>query len=389
VKLKPDFLEGGLSSIDVVILGCEYGSGRGKRSGRPSHFLIGLKENDNSPLFLPVGRVGTGYSVEELRTIQGRTEKSWFTLDKGSVPHFVSGSGQLKKIPECWIHPHDSVVLTVRAYDIQETAGIFTFRFPRVTRLCLEKHAAEVSTVPQVLELKKQGIESRVKQHYDAVELGKRKDSRRSQRLGQRNPNAKRICEKNSGSIFERLHFALYARLSDQDELERAKQDILANGGIVSLTVGSETDVIIEVSPCRALTRLTREWNRIEAEKGEMSTFKATLAIVRVAWLSECLERNTLLPIRPHHVMWASVGRRDEMRETWDSFGDDWVTPICRADLQVLLDRVREMRKTVQPRDRVGWNSSLLDHELRQMLQSRFPSWGGQRNPSLEHPHSD
>jgi len=76
-KIKPEYVEGAMDTVDLAIIGACYSLGRsaGRRglSGL-THFILGCRvERKGEPLRLaPCGRVGTGYSFAELRRLQER-----------------------------------------------------------------------------------------------------------------------------------------------------------------------------------------------------------------------------------------------------------------------------------------------------------------------------
>lgn len=159
VKLKPDYFEGGLQDIDVVILAGKYGTGSGQKRGRVgtlSSFLVGVRTHDTVEAvqryvrgegsWTPVGSVGTGYSFEQLGELQRQLEPYWREFedktDRRKFPSFWDTQNQSDTMfTDCakWIEPRDSVVLTVRAYELARRQGV-ALRFPRCDRI---RHSSE------------------------------------------------------------------------------------------------------------------------------------------------------------------------------------------------------------------------------------------------------
>lgn len=191
-KLKPDYNSSGeASDIDVVVLGAYYGTGM-KYSGVLNQFLLGCVDPSNPGTFMTLCRIsGGGTARKKLESLLKKTgyqagtdEKDldpgkWFKEQEHgkSLPDFISkrsfqqgcdGRGwkfQKKQYPDFWIHPDDSVVLTVNAGEItisdDFSAGV-TLRFPRIDKVRLEdadggvKAADECETVDTLHQLYRQ-----------------------------------------------------------------------------------------------------------------------------------------------------------------------------------------------------------------------------------------
>ena len=76
IKLKADYIEGLLDTLDVIIVGGYFGKGErwmgvGNWEDRITHYLIALaskidKEDPKNSIFIPFTKVGVGLSHEEL-----------------------------------------------------------------------------------------------------------------------------------------------------------------------------------------------------------------------------------------------------------------------------------------------------------------------------------
>lgn len=145
-KMKPDYATDGhsASDIDAVIIGAYYATGMGK-AGTLNAFLIGCVDENNRDHFMTLCKVNGGSVNRE--TLQKMFKKTGFTKnDEGAVsygnwfreakhgkslPDFISersfqtGSEtengwicQAKKYPDLWIHPEDSVVVTLNCGEV-------------------------------------------------------------------------------------------------------------------------------------------------------------------------------------------------------------------------------------------------------------------------------
>jgi hypothetical protein len=92
-KLKPDYIDGMADNLDLIILGGYYGKGT-RRAGGISHFLLGLAEKAEGggapEYFYTFCKVGSGYSLEDLKELQSRLGQHWQEYDPRRQPkHFM------------------------------------------------------------------------------------------------------------------------------------------------------------------------------------------------------------------------------------------------------------------------------------------------------------
>ena len=76
IKVKPDYEAALVDTLDLVILGGWYGSG--KRAGSISNFLMGVSDGsdeDGEKKFLSICKVGTGFNTWELRDAVSKCKK--------------------------------------------------------------------------------------------------------------------------------------------------------------------------------------------------------------------------------------------------------------------------------------------------------------------------
>lgn len=191
-KLKPDYCskDRAASDIDAIVLGAFYATGL-RHSGVLNSFLIGCVDSNNPGTFMPLCKVnGGGTARSKLDSLlrhtgfqpaqdgQPTSYGKWFKERNYALPDFVSkrsfqqgseGKGwrfqRTKHYPDFWIHPNDSVVLTINAGEIitsdDFSAGV-TLRFPRIVKVRVEggdgdeKPADECETVDALHQLYRQ-----------------------------------------------------------------------------------------------------------------------------------------------------------------------------------------------------------------------------------------
>ena len=189
-KMKPDYSSQGhsASDIDAVVLGAYYATGMAK-SGQLNAFLLGCVDESNPDHFMTLCKVNGGsIGWEKLKKIFDHTGfrkeedgtvlyGKWFRESSHgkSLPDFISQRSfykgressmgwvcQAKKYPDLWIHPDDSIVLTLNSGEItlsdEFSAGV-SLRFPRIEKVRLEtvdgdvKPANEVETCESLHQL--------------------------------------------------------------------------------------------------------------------------------------------------------------------------------------------------------------------------------------------
>jgi len=160
-KLKADYeITGHAADIDCVVLGGYFATGN-SMSGWMSSFLIGCVDTDlyGEIKYMPVTKVNAGgmkqKQKQQLFELTGYdTTKNnlgkWFKSSE--IPEFISSRSfqrstkgdrdgwkcQKKDLPDLWISPEDSFVLTILAAEIVSStamsAGV-TLRFPRIHKI--------------------------------------------------------------------------------------------------------------------------------------------------------------------------------------------------------------------------------------------------------------
>ena len=179
VKMKCDYIDTIVDTLDLLIIGGYYGEGRRNNinnsivnsyinnsntnsyylppsfsnnnsySDSISTFLVGvIKEIDtNKPkksLILPLVKVGTGYNMNDLSIIRDKLRSKWKKYDTRVPPSlFGQWVPNLGDKPDLFIeNPSDSIILEVKAAEIVSSDNFpckVTLRFPRVVKCRFDK----------------------------------------------------------------------------------------------------------------------------------------------------------------------------------------------------------------------------------------------------------
>ncbi|MEM0333408.1 MAG: ATP-dependent DNA ligase [Candidatus Aenigmatarchaeota archaeon] len=137
VKLKPI-----KESLDVVIIGAEWGEG--KRSGWLTSYIIAIRDEETGEL-LEIGEVGSGFK-EKKESPEDVTFEDMTNLLKNLI---IKSEGKLVKVkPE--------IVIEVTYDEIQKSpkySSGYALRFPRFVRLRPDKSVNEIDTLSRLEEL--------------------------------------------------------------------------------------------------------------------------------------------------------------------------------------------------------------------------------------------
>jgi DNA ligase 1 len=131
MKLKPEF-----ETLDVVVVGGIWGSGR--RRGSLSSLILAVRDKD---AYRTVGKVGTGFSEEVLRSLTARLE-----------PLIITAHGRHVEI-------EPKVVIEVDFQGIQKTKAYtsgYALRIPRFRRERTDKSTREADTLARLKRLYQQ-----------------------------------------------------------------------------------------------------------------------------------------------------------------------------------------------------------------------------------------
>ncbi|KAJ3120300.1 tRNA ligase [Nowakowskiella sp. JEL0407] len=156
LKLKKDYLDGVGDTLDLVVLGAYYGTG--KRTGLFGGYLLGCY-NDEAEEYQTICKIGTGFS-DEILASHTKVLNEHIINDKKA---YYNVTGTAKDKPDVWFEP--SMVWEVKAADLSispvYTAAIglcnpskgVSLRFPRFIRVRDDKTPENATTHIQVADM--------------------------------------------------------------------------------------------------------------------------------------------------------------------------------------------------------------------------------------------
>lgn len=152
LKIKPEYVDGLMDQLDLLIVGGYWGKGR--RGGMMSHFLCAVAEaakpGEKPSVFHTLCRIGSGYTMKELYELGLKLAKHWKVFRKSDPPASIL-CGTEK--PEVYIEPHNSVIIQVKAAEIVSSDMYktnCTLRFPRIEKIRDDKDWHQCMTLAEL-----------------------------------------------------------------------------------------------------------------------------------------------------------------------------------------------------------------------------------------------
>ncbi|KAI8623068.1 DNA ligase I [Xylariaceae sp. FL1651] len=377
IKVKPEYMHGLGQSVDVIIIGGYYGSGR--RGGRLSSFMCGLRVTESD---IEAGadpekcysflKVGGGFRAEDYAEIQHLTEGKWKDWDVKKPPsryiQLAGGEAYQYERPDVWIRPSDSVVITVKAASSEETnsfASRQTLRFPRFKELRTDRSWDSALDYESFEELTRQAADDKDKMLQ--MESRRRHGPKRARReiviAGQ--DTAPVIFAGPRTKVFEGLEFCVLTDCTTPTKKSKAQLETLIkeNGGKLSQRASPGTEMILV-----AEKKVVKVASLIKA--GEVD-------IVRPKWLLDCIaqsDKRFPLPYEMDHLFYASDATKDAAQENTDEFGDSYARDLDVQELWQLLRNMPKKEITNSPFDKESFLQQLVehDHDLGQIRSHLF-----------------
>ncbi|CAB3987149.1 DNA ligase 4 [Paramuricea clavata] len=361
LKIKPEYVDGLTDELDVIILGGYFGSGA--RGGMVSHFLCGVAAPPSSPgekpsKFYSFCKVGSGYSINELKELCRQLHPHWRKFDINKPPSIIELPHGYKEKPDVWIEPSKSKIVQIKAAEIVPSdnykAGQ-TLRFPRLEKIRDDKSWYECLDLNELERLRSIAKGKLSYQHTStSYEPAPKKRKRVVTRVEKPLTVAKHFAAADASTvekkskIFEGKEFYIVNGPPECGKVQIEK-NVMENGGSIVQNPGKETFCVI------AHKANVRVQNIIK---------QATCDVVHAFWLLECLESNKLLPWLPSHMMYMSPKTKDRFALDYDANGDSYTKDLDAESLKQIFERIDEKQNVVK----------LTKSEIAQVESRYFPN---------------
>ena len=380
VKVKPEYMAEFGHSLDCVVIGGYYGSG--KRGGALSSFMCGLRVDlgyveatgCNPQLSHSFFKVGGGFTAADYANIKHRTDGKWRDWDKDNPPREYVELGvddrQLER-PDVWIKPEDSVVLEVKAAQVVTTkqfrAGK-SLRFPRFKQLRTDKSWKEALSVSEFAELDHDTKEKQKEKLFKIDDARKKRRSTKSRKRQLRVVGTEdAITAPYAGpelKIFEGLTFYIITGAAKPINKTKAEleQLVKANGGNITQTHKDPKTICIAEGNQVRVASLKKEGSR---------------NLILPKWLLDCIRQGEAdmalislpLPYEPRHVHFAKAKDRHKFQHNVDVYGDSFARDVT-------TDEVREIFKKMPKQDCADYSAvQVLDKLFQDDFLQSLPGW--------------
>jgi DNA ligase-4 len=349
MKVKPEYMTEFGESLDCVVIGGYYGSGR--RGGNLSSFLCGVTPPDYmippnaSPEFMfSFFKVGGGFTAQDYAEIRHMTDGKWTPWDMNNPPNeYISLGGKELQYerPDVWIKPSDSVVLQVKAASVIEGEKRYrtncTLRFPRFTKLRKDKDWKQALTFESFRTVKTKAEHEKAEKEFRVDDARKKRVKRaRKREITVVGADEQHIMTPYAGpetALFNGLSFYIITGASKPINKTKAEleQLVKANGGsIVATHTNTSTICIGEGNPIRVASI---------KKSGTRNIFKPR-------WLLDCVEQaqsdtgrpNVLLPIeQSRHVLFSKQEDTDCFMGNVDDYGDSFSRNVHVDELEAIF----------------------------------------------------
>lgn len=300
-------------------------------------------------------KVGSGYSDNELKILQGQLRDYWHNYDTRKPPAFLRLADGLKEKPDVWIEPQHSRVLQIKAAQVVPTDKFrtpVTLRFPRVTKLRTDKSWREATTLEEVMQLREQ-----FQGHYGKRPLsgligdgrGAAKRPRRGDGDASEGREVRRIgpgmrsysvhplyrdtdtsSVEQISTIFEGLEFCVMNGTKEHDKPELETLIVQYGGTKVQYPFAESTFCVL------AATQTLKVRNIIESRRFD---------VVNIRWLLDCVAQERRLPLGPKYVIFATERTREALLGQYDRFGDSYTEDATPQSLREAFSQVaRQLR---------------------------------------------
>lgn len=345
LKVKPEYMSEFGESLDCVVVGGYYGSG--KRGGTLSSFMCGLRASQNHiragtnpEKTFSFFKVGGGFRAEDYAEVRHRTEGKWIEWDPKNPPteYIELGGGESKQYerPDMWIRPKDSIVISVKAASVgpsDQFARGFTLRFPRFRRLRLDRSWDSALSLEEFQELKKR-VDEESKEKAMTVEDRKRSTKRVKREIVIAGDDAPATlpdpsADRPKTKMFDGLDFCVLSESLKPYKKTKAQleQIIKDNGGSISQRAAPGTNMVImadkNVIKVASLVKASKDVN-----------------IIRPRWIRDCLEANnggSPLPYEELHLLHATEALKIAAADNTDMYGDSYARNVSVDELREIL----------------------------------------------------
>ncbi|KAL0278848.1 UNVERIFIED_CONTAM: hypothetical protein PYX00_000538 [Menopon gallinae] len=340
-KLKPEYTDGLMDALDVLIIGGYYGSGRHK--GNISHFLLGVAVDGDPEKFYSVARVGSGYSMDELSELQMKLKPHWNKVNLKEMPVCMEWT---KEKPDLWIEPSKSFILQVKASEIMPSDSFktgYTLRFPRVEQVRYDKSWTECLTLSEFERKRNVASGKLVKRGFESSGTDESVSPKKSPRT--------------NISLPEHYRAADLTRIKCRSDLLRGKE-ICVLSGFKEFSKSDLEKKIAEFGGTLVQNPGTNTFCALAEEESNVRIINIVKCdahdVVRTSWFLSQLKPSvrSIPEFTPEVLLGKSKKTSEKFEAIYDEYGDKFTEPADRKSLEhpfyVIETKVERERLTAE-----------------------------------------
>ncbi|XP_033837878.2 DNA ligase 4 [Periophthalmus magnuspinnatus] len=352
LKIKPEYVDGLMDELDLLIVGGYWGKGR--RAGMMSHFLCAVAEapkpGETKPsVFHTLCRIGSGYTMQELYDLGLKLAKYWKVYRKNDPPASILCATEK---PEVYIEPCNSVIIQVKAAEIVSSDMYMTnctLRFPRIEKIRDDKEWHQCTTLAELDQFRTKASGKLASRHLSLEDRAPQKKKRKVPVKPKKlvgvidhfKPQDLSGIQKET-DMFEDVEFCVINGIEEHSKAE-LERGVASCGAIVVQNPGPDTYCVVVGS------ENTRVKNLIASNKHD---------IVRATWLLECLHRKEVVPWQPRHMVSMTPSTREYFAKQYDQYGDSYSMDTDVEQLKEVFGRITSTAfdlDVAQVEERYGW----------------------------------
>uniref|UniRef100_A0A1A7X9Y5 DNA ligase n=1 Tax=Iconisemion striatum TaxID=60296 RepID=A0A1A7X9Y5_9TELE len=353
LKIKPEYVDGLMDELDLLIVGGYWGKGR--RGGMMSHFLCAIAEapkpGEKPSVFHSFCRIGSGYTMKELYELGLKLAKHWKVYRKNDPPASILCGAEK---PEVYIEPCNSVIIQVKAAEIVGSDMYktnCTLRFPRIEKIRDDKEWHQCMTLAELDQFRSKASGKLASRHLNIDDNEPQKKKRKLPAKPKKvvgiidhfKPQDLTGVSKET-DMFEDVEFCILNGTEGHPKSELEK-GVARCGGFVVQNPGRDTYCVI------AGVENMRVKNLISSNQHD---------IVWASWLGECLDQKEVVPWQPRHMIHMSPSTREHFAKEYDSYGDSYFVDIDEQQLHEVFGRISNVNvagvNAAQVEERYGWD---------------------------------
>ncbi|KAL8278487.1 hypothetical protein RQP46_009177 [Phenoliferia psychrophenolica] len=268
-------------TIDAVVIGGFWG--QGKRAGRMSSFMVGLRQDDKpdidgQPCCLSFAKVGSGFNMEAYERIHEKHGSKWITYDKKKVQQQHGWFTTVSEWPDVLIRPSDSFVVRIKAAEIvggAEYGAGMTLRFPRAIKIRDpdEMNHTNCMTFKDVQKFQATGTKREFGDDLRGKKKTKFNQSKKARTITERLDGVEQVT-----AMFKGYTFYVH-RGAHKSEIERV---VVQHGGTIIQTIPEPSEFRVVIA---------EQFAGIKSKKGAMQA-----DILLPTWVEDSVKARRLVP---------------------------------------------------------------------------------------------